>query len=114
MSRVKSKSFLGATVWEGVIIVDARLRDMNRLVLFRLVGKWVQVFEEEGGKAKNLLKIKKAVVSCAREDQTGSKAQNQIALNWQRNRHTSGLDTGFKSDVLNQSNRYQNIFLDAL
>ena len=65
-------------------------------------------------KAKNLLKIKKAVVICAREDQTGSKAQDQIALNWQRNRHTSALDTGFKSDVFNQSSRYQNIFLDAL
>ena len=39
------------------------------------------VIDEERSKAKNLLKIKKAVVSCAREDQTGSKAQDQIALN---------------------------------
>ena len=70
--------------------------------------------DSERSKAKNLLKSKEAVVSCAREDQTGSEAQDQIALNWQRNRHTSALDTGFKSDVLNQSSRYQNIFLDAL
>ena len=78
------------------------------------MGKRVRVFDEERSKAKNLLKITKAVISFAREDQTGSKAQDQIALNWQRNRHTSALDTGFKSDVFNQSNRYQNIFLDAL
>ena len=76
---------------------------MNRLVLFCLVGKQVPVFDEERSKA-----------SCAREDQTGSKAQDQIALNWERNRYTPPLDTGFKSDVLNQSNRYQHIFLDAL
>ena len=37
--------------------------------------------DSERSKAKNLLKIIKAVVSCAREDQTGSKAQDQIALN---------------------------------
>ena len=54
---------------------------MDRLVLLCLVGKRVGVFDEERSKAKNLLKIKKAVSSCAREDQTGSKAQDQIALN---------------------------------
>lgn len=85
--RAKSGSFFGANVWRRVIIVDAGFRDMKRLVLFCLVGKWVQVFDEERSKAKNLLKIRKAVVSCAREDQTGSKAQDQIALSWQRNRH---------------------------
>ena len=45
------------------------------------MGKRVRVFDEERSKAKNLLEIKKAVVSCVREDQTGSKAQDQIALN---------------------------------
>ena len=54
---------------------------MNRLVLFCLVGKRVRVFDEERSKAKNLLKIKKAVVNYAREDQTGSKAQDPIFLN---------------------------------
>ena len=53
---------------------------MNRLVLFCLAGKVkrVRVFDEERSKAKNLLKITKAVISCAREDQTGSKAQDQM------------------------------------
>ena len=50
---------------------------MNRLVLLCLVGKRVRVFDEERSKAKNLLKITKAVISFAREDQTGSKAQDQ-------------------------------------
>ena len=52
--------------------------ETNRLVLFCLVGKWVRVFDEERSKAKNLLKIKKSVVSCAPEDQGSS---DQIALN---------------------------------
>ena len=51
--------------------------ETNRLVLFCLVGKWVRVFDEERSKAKNLLKIKKSVVSCAPEDQGSS---DQIAL----------------------------------
>ena len=40
----------------------------------------MRVFDEERSKAKNLLKITKAVISFAREDQTGSKAQDQIAF----------------------------------
>ena len=65
--RAKSGSFLSANVWRKVIVVDARFRDINRLVLFCLVGKWIRVFNEGRSKAKNLLKIKKAV--SARDDQ---------------------------------------------
>ena len=61
-------------------------------------------------KGKNLLKIKKAFLAVRLN---GLKALCQIALNEEID-YTSALDTGFKSDVLNQSNRYQNIFLNFL
>ena len=78
VSSLKSGSFLGANVWRRVIIVDARFKDINRLVLNCLVEKWVQVFDEERSKAKNLLKNKKK--SCCQLCALGSKAQDQIVL----------------------------------
>ena len=66
---------------------------MNRLVLFRLVGKCVQVFDEERSKAKTLLKIKKAVVSCAPYDQRPIRSNCPE----RRNRHMSALESNLMS-----------------
>ena len=67
----------------------------------------MQVFDEDRSKAKNLLKIKKAVVSCAPYDQ-------RLKIKLPCTKKETHVSIGDKSDVLNQSNRYQDIFQNAL